>query len=216
MWVSEYKLAMLDRIKYQSSNRSGWVATTGFFDHQLSNTLSRTWYMATVNQLRINVFNKYGYVLQTVYHFDLKISDEDKKIIQNIHDTKFPGINVVFGESFPKNAGDCPPGMELERMHILIDAAHLVEYAIREHADLHNPNISEMRRRYLQTSSYHGYDVEFLARVNYLYVGFDNFRRWMPTFVSNLRIEDGKMQKKKFYAQEWIDATQVDETVLVN
>ena len=192
----------------------GWVATTGFFDHELSNALSRHWYVPTVNQLRKNVFINYGYVLKTVYHFDLNISDEDKKRIQDIHDKKFPGMNVVFGESFPKNAADCPPGMELERMHILIDAAHLVEYAIREHAELHSPNIPEWRRSYLQEeSSYHGYDVEFLARVNYMYVGFDNFKRWMPTFVGNLRIKDGKMQKKKFYTKEWIDATQVDELV---
>ena len=101
-----------------------------------------------MKQLEINVFKKNGYVLRTVYHFDLNISKEDEAMIRSMHHKKLPNIKVA-ARVFPKTEKDCPEGMDLERMHILIDAAHLVEYAIKEYEELQDPNLLEMRREYL-------------------------------------------------------------------
>jgi hypothetical protein len=199
---------------YRSSSSSnfGWVATTGFFDRGFR-TLSYMWYFATMNQLRQGVFRTSGYELKTVYHFDLEISDEDKHRIQEIHDRKLQDVKVFFGKSFPRKAEECPPGMVVENMHIVIDAAHLIEYAMREQEELLDPNLLDERRTYLQGSSYGGYDVDFLKKLNYLYVGHNNFKNWIPVHIKILKIEGEKMMKKKFFKDEWIDANKVDETV---
>ena len=53
---------------------------------------------------------------------------------------------------------------EIPKTHILIDMAHLVEYALDN-----------------EGGTYSGYDKEFLKQLNYIYLGFHTFIHGIPT-----------------------------------
>ena len=92
---------------------------------------------------------------------DEDICEEEYTVLNwEFHDSLFPQNERTFQEMV---------GVSLETIlnrHILIDMAHLVGYAKRNH--------------FQNDPQYGGYDIMFLNKINYIYLGYDVFMKGIP------------------------------------